>query len=336
MTNLWVVRADGGTYADHFLQGGYAGIGWGEMGDLSLVSSRSQMVDLYRQAYPNDTNNVVGNKAGQVHRFLLQIEAGDYVITPRSNSELIYGRVLDESYYFSINNPDGCYYEHRRKVDWATRRLRRSEFSESFQSSIRGQLTVFRVRQCDEFLRVIGDQHAPPIPVPSTDPYRLVLDRLIELDPGEFEFLIGHLMAVMGFADPIVTPLSNDHGIDVRGELDLQGLASVKLVVQVKRYKRTNTIATGAIRQFRADIPMDYQGAFITTSSYQTKARDEAEREGYKRIYLVDERQLVDLLNTHWEELINLWNRNSDGSSDAGDDFGFEEKLGLKRGLVLA
>ena len=240
--------------------------------------SRSQMVDLYRQAYPNDTNNVVGNKAGQVHRFLLQIEAGDYVITPRSNSELIYGRVLDESYYFSINNPDGCYYEHRRKVDWATRRLRRSEFSESFQSSIRGQLTVFRVRQCDEFLRVIGDQHAPPIPAPSTDPYRLVLDRLIELDPGEFEFLIGHLMAVMGFADPIVTPLSNDHGIDVRGELDLQGLASVKLVVQVKRYKRTNTIATGAIRQFRADIPMDYQGAFITTSSYQTKARDEAER----------------------------------------------------------
>ena len=323
-------------YTEHFLAGGYAGIGWPDMGDISHITSRSQLVDRYRQAYPNDSNNIVGNKAGQIYRFVFQIEAGDYVITPLANSELIYGRVLDEPHFFSPNNPDGCYYAHRRRVDWDTRRLKRSEFTESFQSSIRGQLTVFHVRQSDEFLRVIGDPSAPSPPAPSTDPYRLVLDRLIELDPGEFEFLIGHLMAVMGFTDPIVTPLSDDHGIDVRGELDLQGLASVKLVVQVKRYKRTNTIAAGAIRQFRADIPMDYQGAFITTSSYQGKARGEAEREGYKRIYLVDGRQLVDLLSSHWDELVNLWNRNSDGSSDEGGDFGFEEKLGLKRGLVLA
>lgn len=336
MPNVWVVRADSGAYANHFAEGGYAGIGW-NLGSPSVVAEKAAITQAYRRIYQEDSNVMVGVNVGQIDRFLHKIESGDYILTPTANTQLLlYGKVTEEHPYYDETRDDGCPYAYRRKVDWADRQLRRSEFSESFKNTIRGQLTVFRVRQSDEFLRVIGDPNAPSLPTPSSDPYRLVLDRLVELDPGEFEFLIGHLMAVMGFADPIVTPLSNDHGIDVRGELDLQGLASVKLVVQVKRYKRTNTIAAGAIRQFRADIPMDYQGAFITTSHYQTKARDEAEREGYKRIHLVDGRQLVDLLNTHWEELINLWNRNSDGSSDTSADFGFEEKLGLKRGLVLA
>ena len=311
------------------------GVGFAQMGDLTGVATREALEERYRQSYASSSNNVVGNKVGQIERFLLSIGASDYVITPRANSELMHGRVQDTPYYYSPDDPDGCRYPHRRKVDWSPGSLSRSQFSESFQSSIRGLLTVFRVRRSEEFLQAIGDTSAPPLPAPSADPYGLVVDRLLELDPGEFEFLIGDLMAVMGFSDPTVTQLNNDHGIDVIGELDIQGLASVKLVVQVKRYKRSHTIASMAIREFRADVPMDYQGAFISTSRFQAKARVEAEREGFKRIYLIDGRQLVDLLNSHWEKLVAHWNRTSDATSETGSGFDFEEKLGLKRGLVL-
>ena len=46
MTNVWCVRANSGEFTQHFLRGGYAGIGWSEIThDLGQIASRE---DLYR------------------------------------------------------------------------------------------------------------------------------------------------------------------------------------------------------------------------------------------------------------------------------------------------
>ncbi|MGO4840710.1 hypothetical protein AB4144_51515, partial [Rhizobiaceae sp. 2RAB30] len=89
MTSVWCVRADAGKYAQAFLAGGYVGIGWALMDDLSVTPSRDELYKLYRAAYPEDNSNIVaGQQVGQLARFLIELKGGDTVITPDANTEL--------------------------------------------------------------------------------------------------------------------------------------------------------------------------------------------------------------------------------------------------------
>lgn len=82
MTNVWCVRADFGTYTKQFVDGGYVAIGWMPNSDLSRVERRDELYPLYKAEHPDNTSNIViGQQVGQIARFLLEIQAGDYVIT---------------------------------------------------------------------------------------------------------------------------------------------------------------------------------------------------------------------------------------------------------------
>ena len=107
--NLYVVRADYGKYTDHFLKGGYVAIGWLQDDDLSSVTTREELYPLYTKNHPEDTSNVViGQQVGQIARFLLEIQAGDYVITPSADTDYIYyGIVEDGSTYVYSDGLDG-------------------------------------------------------------------------------------------------------------------------------------------------------------------------------------------------------------------------------------
>ena len=180
MTNVWCVRANAGEYTEHFLRGGYAAIGWREIGqDLGAVTSRDDLYSIMRSAYPDvDSQIVIGNYVGQVARLLLEIRAGDYVITPAADTEwLHHGQIApDPSYVFAAGD-DGCPYRHRRQVVWAKERLKRGDFSVPFQNTIRSSLTVFAVSQRDEFLAAIGRADAAAKTTAQYDPYRVVLEQ---------------------------------------------------------------------------------------------------------------------------------------------------------------
>ena len=89
--NIFCVRADFGRYTQHFLDGSYIGIGWLPDHDLSAITCREELYSLYKAVYPNDKSPVViGQQVGQIARFLLEIQEGDYVITPAANTEYIY------------------------------------------------------------------------------------------------------------------------------------------------------------------------------------------------------------------------------------------------------
>src|SRR5262245_14551709 len=130
MTNVYCVRAEFGTYTNHFVNGGYVAIGWMEGMDLSRVTTREELYPLYRSAHPEDTSNIViGQQVGQIARFLLEMKGGDYVITPAADTELLhYGRLAADPSYFFASRDDGCPYRHRRRVEWARETLKRSGF----------------------------------------------------------------------------------------------------------------------------------------------------------------------------------------------------------------
>lgn len=200
MSNLFCVRAEYGTYTRQFVEGGYVAIGWMPDVDLSAIRSREELYPLYRQAHPQDTSNIViGQQVGQIARFLLDIQPGDYVITPAADTEwLHYGQIAPDPSYLYTAGEDGCPYRHRRSVTWAQGGLKRGDFSVPFQNTIRSSLTVFSVSQRDEFLAAIGRADLAPAPAAERyDAYRVVLERVLELDAKEFEILVGHLLTAL-------------------------------------------------------------------------------------------------------------------------------------------
>lgn len=320
MINIWCVRAEFGTYTRHFVEGGYVALGWMDGVDLSGISSRDELYPLYKQAHPEDTSNlVIGQQVGQIARFLLEIQAGDYVITPAADTEwLHYGQIEPVPSYLYFTGDDGCPYRHRRRVKWAKNRLKRGDFSVPFQNTIRSSLTVFSISQRDEFLAAIGRTDAVPRPAAQYDPYRVVLEQVLELDDKEFEILVGHLLTALGFEGSEVTGKTGDGGVDATGELDVAGLAKVKVFVQAKRYKLGSKVNANTVKQLRQAIPFGGQGSFITTADYRPAAADVALEAGFPRIGLINGRQLVDLLIEHWSDIPQE----------------FRERLGLKPGLV--
>jgi len=323
VSNVFCVRAEFGTYTQQFVSGGYVAIGWMSNTNLSVISTRDELYPLYKAAHPDDKSNIViGQQVGQIARFLLEMKPGDYVITPAADTELLhYGRIAADQSYFFASGDDGCPYRHRRRVEWAREPLKRSGFSVPFQNTIRSSLTVFAVSQRDEFFAAIGSNDVPTAPKAAAyDPYLAVLEQVLELDDKEFEILVGHLLTALGFEGSEVVGKSGDGGVDATGELNIANLAKVKVFVQAKRYKLGSKVAANVVKQLRASIPSNGQGAFITTADYQAAAADVALQQGFPRIGLVNGRQLVDLLVEHW--------------SDIPPEF--QERLRLKPGLVRA
>lgn len=322
MTDVWCVRAEGGLYTEHFVRGGYVAIGWIGGTDLSEVQTKEDLYPLYLREHSQDTSSIViGQQVGQVARFILDIKAGDYVITPAPNSDLLYyGEVLANPSYVHAAGDDGCPYRQRRRVEWAKERLKRSQLSIPLQNTLRALLTVFSVSQREEFLEAIGEAPEEKHRAPEYDPYRSVLKQVLELDAKEFEILVGHLLTALGFEAASVIGRPGDGGVDATGELNASGLAKIKVFVQAKRYKLGAKVSASAVRQLRQAIPFGGQGAFITTADYQGKASDVAIEPGFPRIGLINGRQLVDLLVEHWNDIPQE----------------FQERLGLKPGLVRA
>lgn len=321
MTNIYCIRAEFGRYAEHFVKGGYAAIDYGLGNDLSQVTSREQLAEIYRATHPEEASNVViGQQVGQIARFLLDIKPGDYVVTPGADTEwLHYGVMADDPSYFLKTEDDGCPFRQRRKVIWEKKQLRRTEFSVPFQNTIRSSLTVFAISQRDEFLEKIGKQSPADRRVEIVyDPYAAVLDQVLELDDKEFEILITHLLTALGFEGSEHTGKVGDGGVDATGELNIANLAKVRIFVQAKRYKIGTKITANVVKDLRKSIPRDGQGAFITTADFQTAANDIASDPNFPRIGLINGRQLVDLLVEHWNDIPKE----------------FQERLGLRPGLV--
>ena len=327
MPTIFCTRAEAGTFNPQFLAGNYIAIGWLADTDLSSITSKDPLYDLYKKAYPHDTSNVViGQQVGQISRFLLDIQPGDYVITPPVNTEFInYGIVADDgqpSYFYEPNSADGCPYPHRRRVVWHPKPIARSSFSVPFQNSIRSSLTVFRVGSEQNFFEVIGATGlVKPIDKKQEyDYYTTVLNRILEFDDKEFEVFVTHLLSAIGFEGAEHTGKPHDGGVDATGELNVFNLAKIKVFVQAKRYKLEKKIDAETVRNLRKSIPSNGQGAFITTAGFQPKAAEVAVEANFPRIGLINGRQLVDILSEHWDDMPPE----------------LQDKLGLKKGLVLA
>lgn len=120
--------------------------------------------------------------------------------------------------------------------------------------------------------------------------------RLLEMDPFQFEFLIGDLLQAIGYEDVEVTKSRGDKGIDVMANLTLEGVTSVKTVIQVKRYKIGNNIPGKVITQLRGSAEVDQRGLVITTSEFTKDAISESKAPNKMPVSLINGERLLDFL----------------------------------------
>lgn len=119
---------------------------------------------------------------------------------------------------------------------------------------------------------------------------------LLKMDPGEFEDLIGRLLAELGFEGVEVTRRSQDGGIDVRGTLVVGDVIRTQMAVQVKRWKSKNHVQAPVVQQVRGSLGTHEQGLIITTSEFSSGAKREAERPNAVPVALMNGEKLVELL----------------------------------------
>lgn len=121
-------------------------------------------------------------------------------------------------------------------------------------------------------------------------------ERVLKMEPDEFERLVGEYLKAKGFSNVVVSGRSHDGGID--GECELP-LIDVKVAFQAKRYAAGNNIGIDPVQRLNGSLGSSYdRGVFITTSEFTSFARGWVEEEQVK-IALIegDElvRQMVDL-----------------------------------------
>ena len=307
MAGIYCVRADGGKWAQAFRDGGYVAYAWENNTDLSGCVSKEQIQARYVALHPHQANpHVAGQHVGNMVRFLLDMRAGDYVFTPTTGSDqLIYGLLRDTPYQYVERDPL-CPLQHRRSVEWSQRVIQRSELSIPLQYALRAWQTVFSISDPDQrnsFFHVIGQEMDDGRGRDASQPYHhAVLKRVLELDAHDFELLITNLLTAAGFeAEHVGRP--GDGGVDAQGEMDIDGMARVKVHAQAKRYQQGMRIGASEVKALRASIPHGAQGVFITTAGFHPKARQVALEPEFPRIGTIDGEQLVELLTVHWGEI---------------------------------
>jgi restriction system protein len=125
--------------------------------------------------------------------------------------------------------------------------------------------------------------------------FRDVLLRTLQsLPPEGFERICQRLLREAGFEQVTVTGKSGDGGIDGIGILQVNPFVSFRVLFQCKRYQ--GSVSASKIRDFRgAMMGRADKGIILTTGSFTSDSKKEANRDGVPPIQLVDGEKLMDM-----------------------------------------
>lgn len=128
-----------------------------------------------------------------------------------------------------------------------------------------------------------------------------LLKRALALSPNEFERLVVRLLEQMGYGRSGMVEhsgRSGDAGID--GIISQDPLGLDRIYLQAKRYAPDQSVQRPAIQGFVGALmgAQGDRGVFITTSSFSSGARAEADRVN-ARIELIDGTRLAELMLRH-------------------------------------
>lgn len=143
---VWLVRAGRHGEREQFaIEHDCVLVGWQDLGDLSQVADRHELIDALRASSPDASDKKLSNHAAQLGAFLWKIEVGDVVVLPlKSTPALALGRVTGAYAYRSEFPADA---RHTRPVEWLRTDLPRSVVGQDLLYSLGAFLTVCEIKR---------------------------------------------------------------------------------------------------------------------------------------------------------------------------------------------
>ena len=171
-----------------------------------------------------------------------------------------------------------------------------------------GVYVCHKVREIDSVAGTVSGTNKSDILMPegeeviddNEESWRTEISKTLHtMDCYDFEKLTMRLLRECGFSKLSVTKKSGDDGIDGFGKVMLNGIVSINVAFQCKRY--AGVISNSQIRDFRGSLTAGIEkGIFITTGAFSNPAIQEAMNPGKTpSIDLIDGEQLIDLLLEH-------------------------------------
>jgi len=307
MNAVWMVRAGQRSRLIEEFSKGYVAIGWDQMEDMSSVLDLEAMRQEYRRKYPEAKPGQVSIGAAMAYKFAKVMAVGDHVVTyDREERKYLVGEVTGGYEYRPKVVGD---YPHVRKVNWYGE-VKRDELPSTTRNSLGSVLTIFSVSDeswqniqsvlSGEIIEEEDDSEATEVLENVREQSReFIKDRIVKLDPNEFEEFVAGLLRAMGYKTR-VSPMGPDRGIDIMASPDGFGFEQPRITVECKH--RSGSTGSQQIRSFLGGRHKDDKGLYVSTGGFTKDARYEAERASIPTT-LLDLDGLVDSVIENYENM---------------------------------
>lgn len=118
-------------------------IGWSKMGDLSNCTDKDSISAKHAETWPNAKSKSRGQDVGQIYRFVVESQIGDYIVFGDGSTAHI--GVIKSDYYYQENpqdqDPD---YVNNKSVEWL-KDVPYAELSAQFKNSLGSAMSFFRL-----------------------------------------------------------------------------------------------------------------------------------------------------------------------------------------------
>ncbi|VIO74714.1 Mrr restriction system protein [Bradyrhizobium ivorense] len=310
--NVWGIH--GGKTGDAeslFFKHDCVALGWASVGDLSkLKPDREAFKEVIAATYPEKKPGSVPVNAGQLFRFVHEVELGDLVVYPSKADRKIYvGKIAGGYLYDPTTEPT---YPHRRAVKWL-HSVPRTKFSQGALYEIGSAMSLFLVKNyADEFRAVVVGKAIPVQTVPvsedetvaavaedveeSTTDY--ILKKLAtDLKGHPFAEFVAHLLGTMGYRTRL-SPEGPDGGVDIIAHKDELGFEPPIIKVQVKSSE--GSVGDPALSALYGKVGHTEFGLFVTLGTFTNQAKSFAK--GKSNLRLIDGQELVKLVFEHYQQ----------------------------------
>ena len=131
--------------------------------------------------------------------------------------------------------------------------------------------------------------------------FALIYQYLSDMDPYDFQDLVGVLLEVMGYFVSWIAPRGKDGGVDIIAFQDPLGATGRRIKVQVKR--QAEKVSRSSLSSFLGVLGEDDIGLFICTGGFSPDAMSSARAEQTRILRLIDAEDLLNLWIEYYENI---------------------------------
>lgn len=290
MIKAWMVRAErNGRLFEAFKEKAVVAIGWPALGDLSAAKTRKAISDALALAYPGAKPQSQAMAAGQLHRFVNEMNVGDMIVTYDPSSRIyLVGQIASPYRHDSSVDPEDT---QVRSVTW-TGEVSRDLLSVESRNSLGSISTLFRLSNdvAAELRQALVKRDAAPLEIPAviseaaeddifenmaSRAREFIKDKVSALGWEEMQELVAGLLRSLGYKTRI-SEVGPDRGKDIVASPDGFGFEAPRIVVEVKH--RKGAMGAPEVRSFLGGRHPQDKGLYVSTGGFTREARYEAER----------------------------------------------------------